>query len=96
VVAKVRKYDKEEFARRGDEVYASAVQPHLKESDKGKFAAVDIETGEYEIGGSILEACDKLDARLPNAQVWMVRVGHRYVTRFGGRERRMRLRSLFG
>jgi hypothetical protein len=90
MAVKVRKYDKDEFARRGDQVYASAVEPRLSPADRGKFVAVDIETGEYEIGESILAACDKLNARLPDSQIWTVRVGSRYVTRFGGRERRAR------
>jgi hypothetical protein len=91
MAVKVRKYDKDEFARRGDAVYASAVEPKLSPADRGKFVAVDIETGEYEIADNEMEACDKLDARIPDAQVWMVRVGSRYVHRFGGRERRRHL-----
>jgi len=85
---KVRKYPKDEFARRGDAVYATAVEPKLTPADKGKYVAVDIETGEYEIGDTILDACDKLNTRLPESQIWTVRVGSRYLARFGGRERR--------
>jgi hypothetical protein len=44
-----RRYPKEEFARRGDAIYEKEVRPKLATGDKGKFAAVDIETGEYEI-----------------------------------------------
>ena len=83
-----RRYGKEEFARRGDQVYETQVRPHLKAEDEGKFAAVDIETGAYEVDADELAACDKLNARLPKAQIWMVRVGSRYVRRFGGREKR--------
>jgi hypothetical protein len=83
-----RRYPKEEFARRGDQVYETQVCPHLKTEDQGKFAAVDIETGAYEIDVDELAACDKLTARLPEAQIWMVKVGSRYVHRFGGRDRR--------
>jgi hypothetical protein len=83
-----RRYDKAEFARRGDEVYETQVPPHLNAEDEGKFAAVDIESGEYEIDEDELEACDKLSARLPGAQIWLVKVGSRYLHRFGGREER--------
>jgi len=79
-----RRYPKEEFARRGDAMYESAVKPHLKPADEGRFVAVDIETGEYEIADDLLEASDKLHARLPQAQPWVVRVGSRYVLRIGG------------
>ena len=78
------RYTKEEFARRGDEMYERVVQPQLQESDKGRFVALDIETGAYEMDDDLLVACDRLKTRLQNAEVWMVRVGSRYVHRFGG------------
>jgi hypothetical protein len=83
-----RRYSKEEFARRGDEIYETQVRPHLDASASGKFAAVDIESGAYEIADDELEACDKLSARIPDAQIWLVKVGSRYLHRFGGREKR--------
>ena len=83
-----RRYSKEEFARRGDSLYETTVRPHLKPQDEGKFVALDIETGEYEIADGELKACDRLRARLPDTQTWLVRVGSRSVHRFGGRDRR--------
>jgi len=83
-----RRYDKQEFARRGDEIYEMRVRPHLTDDDDGKFAAVDIETGAYEINEDELEACDRLNARLPEAQIWLVKVGSRHLHRFGGRAAR--------
>jgi hypothetical protein len=83
-----RRYNKEEFARRGDAVFESDVRPHLKPEDDGKFVAIDIESGTYEIEADELAACDRLRARVPQAQVWLVRVGSQYVHRFGGRELR--------
>src|SRR5262249_30976976 len=83
-----RRYSKEEFARGGDSAYESAVRPHLKPEDAGRFVALDIETKEFEIDDDELKACARLRSRLPKAQIWMVRVGSRYVHRFGGRDRR--------
>ena len=83
-----RRYSKEEFARRGDAIYSRDVRPHLKPEDDGKFIAIDIETGAYEIEDNELAACDRLRARVPEAQVWLVRVGSPYLHRFGGRELR--------
>jgi hypothetical protein len=82
-----RRYSKEEFARRGDAIYENDIRPQLKPGDKGKFLAIDIETGAYELAADELKACDKLRARIPDAQIWMVRVGSRAVHRFGGREK---------
>lgn len=83
-----RRYSKEEFAHRGDTIYENAIRPHLKPEDKGRFVALDIDTSEFEIGDDELTACNRLRARLPEAQMWMVRVGSRYVHRFGRRENR--------
>jgi hypothetical protein len=78
-------YDKEEFARRGDELYEHEIYPHLKAEDEGKFVVIDLDTGAYEVDKDELAASDRLLARHPQAQMWLVRVGSRYVRRFGPR-----------
>lgn len=83
-----RRYSKEEFARRGDAIYEKQVRPQLKPDDEGKFAAIDIESEEFAMDADELKACHKLRKRIPDAQIWMVRVGYRYVHRFGGRDER--------
>ncbi len=82
-----RRYSKEEFSQRGDTIYENDVRPQLSTDDEGKFAAIDIETGAYEVDVDELAACDHLRARVPDAQIWMVRIGSRYVHRFGARQR---------
>jgi hypothetical protein len=83
-----RRHSKEEFARRGDAIYEKDIRPQLKADDEGKFAAIDIESGEFAIDADELKACHKLRKRIPDAQIWMVRVGYRHVHRFGGRDER--------
>ena len=83
-----RRYNKDEFAQRGDALYERQVQPRLTPDDDGKFVAIDIERGEFELAADEMTACDRLRGRLPDAQIWLVRVGSPYVHRFGGRERR--------
>lgn len=77
------RYSKEEFARRGDEIYEHDVRPHLKAAQEGQFVALDIETRAYEVDADELAASDRLMARIPNAQIWLRRVGSRYARRFG-------------
>lgn len=79
------RYSKEEFARRGDEIYQRDIRPRL-EPIKGRFIAIDIETGEYEADNDEMAASDRLVARIPDAQIWLVRVGSRYVRHFGPRQ----------
>ncbi len=75
---------REEFARRGDEIYESQVEA----DNHGKIVAIDIETGAFEVDASQIAACDRLEARYPDAQIWIVRIGSHYVRRFGGRTKR--------
>ena len=82
------RYSKEEFARRGDEIYESQVRPQVEEGNHGKIVAIDIETGAFEVADEILTATDRLFEQLPDAQPWIVRIGHRAVHRFGARSLR--------
>jgi hypothetical protein len=77
------RYSKEEFARRGDEIYERDLRPHIEAGNEGKFIVIDIEMGAYEIDADELVASDRLLARHPDAQVWLRRVGSRYARRFG-------------
>jgi hypothetical protein len=78
------RHSKEEFARRGDAIYEGELAPHLRPDDRGKLVAIDIETGDYEVDTDELAASDRLFERHPEAQVWLRRVGSRYVDRIGG------------
>jgi hypothetical protein len=76
------RYNKEEFARRGDEIYARTIRPQIKREDDGKFVVIDIETSDFEIDTDELAASDRLLARKPDAQMWVTRIGSRYARRF--------------
>jgi hypothetical protein len=82
------RYNKEEFARRGDEIYETQVRQQVEEGNQGKVVAIDIETGDFEVDRSEIAACDRLESRHLDAQIWIVRIGSRYVRRFGGRAQR--------
>lgn len=77
------RYSKEEFARRGDGIYEQELRPLLERAHEGKFVAIDIETGAYEVDGDELAASDRLLTRIPNAQIWLRRIGSRYARHFG-------------
>ena len=77
------RYSKEEFARRGDEIYEREVRPRVGPSDEGKRVGMEIDTGAYEIDEDELAASDRLLARNSDAQLWITRVGSRYARRFG-------------
>ena len=77
------RYSKEEFARRGHEVYESQVRSQIEEGNHGKIVAIDIETGAFEVADDSLTAAKQLLIRFPDAQIFGIRIGHRAVHRFG-------------
>jgi hypothetical protein len=82
-----RRLPKEEIARRGEEIYDRDVRPILTSDDHGKFVAIDVETGEYEIDVDEIFATSRLRERMPNAQTWLTRVGYGFIRRYGPRRR---------
>jgi hypothetical protein len=77
------KYSKEEFARRGNEIYETQVRPQVEEGNHGKIVAIDIETAAFELATDTMTASDRLLERYPDAQIWCIRIGYKGVHRFG-------------
>jgi hypothetical protein len=73
----------EELARLGAEVFDRCVWPSLRPEDDGKFVAVDVRTGEYEIDSDDYAAVTRLRARVPGADVWLARAGSPATCRIG-------------
>jgi cyanophycinase-like exopeptidase len=82
------RYSKEDFAQRGDLIYQNQIRPQVEFGNQGKIVAIDIETEDFEVDAREIVACNRLEARHPDAQIWIVRVGSRHVRRFGGRTKR--------
>jgi hypothetical protein len=79
------RYSREEFARRGQEIYDQVIRPSLRSGDEDKFVAIDIESASYEMDRDDYAAVDRLLKRLPDAQIWLMRVGQKAAYRIGGR-----------
>jgi hypothetical protein len=77
------KYSNEEAARRGSQLYDQQVRPRLTAADNGRFVAIDMDSGQWEIDVDEIAAEERLLSRLPDAQIWIERVGFDYTERFG-------------
>jgi hypothetical protein len=75
----------EEHARRGTEMYEQRVRPQVEAGNRGKIVAIDIDSGAFEVDDNLLPACERLLARLPDAQIWCVRIGYPTVYHLGRR-----------
>lgn len=78
------RYSKEETARIGQERYRLEVQPFVEAAHFGEFVAIDIESGAYALDKDDYTATEKLLARQPNAQIWLMRVGRPTTRRMSG------------
>jgi hypothetical protein len=67
---------REELARRGEDTFTRRVLPTLRPEDEGKFVAIDVESGTFEVDEDDHAAVSRLHLRVPGAQVWLVRAGH--------------------
>ena len=77
---------REEIARLGDEIYERDIRRQVEDDHHGEIVSIDVDTGMWAIGDTILDAVDSLRAQRPEAiNIWSLRVGHRAAHKFGGR-----------
>ncbi|MBA3314294.1 MAG: hypothetical protein M3552_20625 [Planctomycetota bacterium] len=81
--AVVPRHSAEEFKEWGDRIYEDEIRPKLCPNDHGKFVAIDVEGRGYELSEKELDACLALRKRLPDAQIWLKRVGYATPYRLG-------------
>jgi hypothetical protein len=82
------RYTKDEAARLGDEIYDHTVRSQVEPTRNGEVVAIDLDSGAWEVDPDEITAAHRLEAHHPDAQIWVVRVGSRYLARFGaGRTR---------
>ena len=76
----------EETARLGDEIYERDIRREVEVDHRGAVVAIDVDSGSWAIGDTVIAATDGLRTQRPGAvDVWLLRVGHRALHHFGGR-----------
>lgn len=75
---------REEKARIGEEIYDRDIRRLVEADHHGEVVAIDVGSGSYALGKNALAASDRLRDQHPDAQVWLMRVGHRALYSFGG------------
>ncbi len=88
----VPKHELEEVARRAHEIYDRDLRSVVEPEHRGKFLALDIETGDYEIDESELAAVDRVEAKNPGngRNRFLFRIGYPAAHRIGGSSFRWR------
>ncbi len=75
----------EEIDRRGRALYEHSIREVVETPENiGKQIVIDVETGEYEIDESGLDASRRLLAKRPEAPLYGMRIGYDAVYSLGG------------
>ena len=75
----------EDIARMGSEIYERDIKAQVEADHDGEIVAIDVDSGEWAIGESVIAASDLLRAQRPEANdVFFERVGYRAVASLGG------------
>ena len=73
-----------EVAQRGQAIYDDQIRRQVEERYHGRFLALDIETGEYEIAEDEMAALNTIKRKKPDAMLYLIRVGFPTAYRIGG------------
>lgn len=72
--------------RPSDEIYGRDIRHEVEAEHRGEVVAIDVESGTWAIGDTVIVARDRLRTKRSDAiDVWLLRVGHRALRHVGGR-----------
>lgn len=73
----------EQIAERGQKLYEEKLKAVLEPTQKGKFAAIEAESGDYFLADTLLEVLQKAKEKYPDRILHTVRVGYEGVFKMG-------------
>ena len=77
---------REEAIRLGKEIYERDIRQKVEEAHHGEIISIDVESGDWAIGDSVIAATDSLWAQRPDAVgIYSLRIGYGVLRHFGGR-----------
>lgn len=75
----------EQVAERAKYLYENHIKQQVEtEENIGKMVIIDIETGNYEVDRTGLQAAEHLSQTNPNARLFGLRIGYNVAASFGG------------
>lgn len=74
----------DEVAAQGEAWYEK-IKDQVEPTEFGRYLAVNVQTGEYEVGDDFIVPTERLLARNPDAELYALRIGYRAIGRIGGR-----------
>ncbi len=77
---------REEVIRLGKELYERDIRRKVEDDHRGEIISIDVESGDWAIGESVVATTDRLWERRPDAiDIFSLTIGDGVLRRFGGR-----------
>ena len=77
---------REEVIRLGKELYEREIRHKVEDDHRGEIISIDVESGDWAIGKSVVATTDRLWERRPDAiDIYSLTIGDGVLRRFGGR-----------
>jgi hypothetical protein len=81
------RFNANETVQRAKDLYEQRLRQKVEADHRGQYIAIDIDTGDYEIGSDYDVAAHTILFRKPDAAIGVLRIGYPAVGRIGGRVR---------
>ncbi len=76
---------REEVGKRAKQLYESIIREQVEITENiGKMVIIDIETGDYEVDETGIQAAHNLNAKHPYARLFGIRIGYNVAASLGG------------
>ena len=77
---------REEAVRLGQEIYERDIRPQVEDAHHGEIISIDVESGNWAVGDSVVAATDPLWEKQPDAtDIYSLRIAYGVLRHFGGR-----------
>lgn len=63
------------IACKGERIYRTRLKKLLEPTKRGWYVAIEVESGDYFLGQTTIEALEKAEAKYPDKQFYVVKVG---------------------
>lgn len=78
-MTEVVQLDTNAIAEKGQRIYEEKLKGKLEPEHKGKIVALEVETGDYFLGDSVIEAVNRAKEKYPDKIFFIARVGYKAV-----------------
>lgn len=76
------KIDKDDIALKGQEIYDKTLKEKLERDHRGEIVAIEVDTGDYFLGKTGVEATRRARQKYPNAVCYVLKIGFPVVHKF--------------